>query len=76
MIYKGYAIRPIPVKLQNDEGWRVCVSIDRYDGEDFGTCKFDASDTFDSEDEAKQHSIFFGQEIIEGQHAGLSVKDL
>ena len=64
------------VRLQNDEGWRVCVSIDRYDGEYFGTCKFDAIDTFDSEDEAKQHSIVFGQEIIDGKHADFSIKDL
>lgn len=73
--YKGYLIRPTPLQLATGE-WNLEVYISKDRGSDITERKFSAGNTFKTEEEATQHCITFGKQIIDGKAENLTVADL
>lgn len=70
MQYKRYIIEAEPGQLADDSRWTITVTIKRDEGGRIVTQSFSAGNTFETKDEAIQHSIHFGQQIIDGQVSG------
>ena len=68
--YKGYVIEAHPHQLADDSRWTLNVTLSRHDGEQLIEQSFSAANLFDTEEEAMQHCINFGRQIIDGQVAG------
>ena len=75
-MYKGFTIRPAPMKLAESEKWTLEIYISRDTGAEIRERHFSAANTFDTEDEAIRHCIDFGMKIIDGKSENCSVVDL
>lgn len=73
--YKGYVIRPAPLRLA-DGHWNheVYVALDR--GYELVERKFFSAATFSTREEAVAHCIVFGKQIIDGAASNCSIDDL
>ena len=68
--YKGYFINAEPHQLSDGSQWTMDITIERDEGGRIVTGSFNASNTFETKDEAIQHSIHFGRQIIDGKISG------
>lgn len=76
ILYKGYVIEPEPYQLSENFEWTTTVSIAKHRCNSVTERQYNASNTFKTEEEAKQNAIYFAQQIIDGQYPNLSVDDL
>ena len=74
--YKGYIIRPTPMQLTGGRGWNLYVYICRDRDNKLVERKFGTGDIYATKEEATKHCINLAKQIIDGQHAELSVDDL
>ncbi len=65
--YKGFMYRPSPQKKGNPGYWYVHISIVTRRGRADIDNLFEETEPFSSEEEAKQRSIEFAKEIIDGK---------
>ena len=74
--YRGYLIKPAPLQLSDSKEWtiEICISKDR--GDSVNERKYCAGNTFKTKEEATQHCINFGKQIINGDSENCSVVDL
>jgi hypothetical protein len=68
--YKGYTIEARPHQLADDSRWTLNITISRDDGEQLIEQTFSAANLFATEEEAVQHCLNFGRQIVDGQVAG------
>lgn len=68
--YKGYVIEAAPHQLADDNRWTVNVNIERHDDKGVDVRPFSASNTFETREEAIQHCLNFGRQIVDGQVSG------
>ena len=73
--YKGYQIDARSFHLANGR-WDMNVFIRKYRPDRVDERQFFAHDTFTTADEAIQHCLNFGMQIIDGNVANCSVEDL
>jgi len=66
--YKGYQIRAIPYRISDSSPWRMKTSISRTAGEAQSARSFYARDGFSSREEALQHCLIFGMQIVDGEY--------
>jgi len=71
--YKNYTIRSNPVYLSDTEQWRLTIAITWERSGGMTSRKFSGPITYSTKQEAANHGIAFGQEIIDGKVLGLSV---
>jgi hypothetical protein len=68
--YEGYEIEARTVQLRDDGRWTVDVNLWRDSGGETTVGQFHSGTTFATRDEAVQHCIDFGRQIIDGKVAG------
>lgn len=69
--YKGYIIEANPHQLADSGRWTLNITIERHEGNQVVERSFSAAaNLFDTEEEAVQHGIDFGRQIIDGQAPG------
>lgn len=66
--YKGYQIQPIPYRTSDSSGWRMKTNISRSAEEPQRSKSFYARDSFSTKEEAMQHCLIFGMEIVDGEY--------
>lgn len=64
--YKGYIIQAAPYKLADSGEFTINISILHNTGSDINARNFSAVNTFKTKEEAIQHCINFGRQIIDG----------
>lgn len=74
--YKGYEIRPTPLKLAEGKGWNHELYISKDRGSKVAERKFSTATTFATVGVAIKHGFLFGQQIIDGEIPDCSVEDL
>lgn len=74
--YKGYEIRPTPMQLADTGEWNMELYISKDSGNEITERKFSAGNTFTTKEEAIQHCINFGKQIIDGKSENCTVADL
>ncbi len=74
--YKGFIINASPQQLVENEQWAVNVHIEKHRGGSVSDRAFSAANTFFSKDEAIEHCLDFGRQIIDGNVIDCSVSDL
>ena len=74
--YKGYLIRPTSVQLVDTGRWNIEIYISKDRGSEITERKFSASNTFNTQEEAIQHCVNFGKQIIDGKSENCTVGDL
>lgn len=74
--YKGYEIRPTPEFLTESEEWSSNLHILIHKENEVVDRQFSAADTYKSKEEAIEHCINFGRQIIDGNVNGCTVTDL
>jgi len=74
--YKGYLIHPTPLQVTTSGEWTIELCILKHRDDSVMERKFSAANTFKTEEEAIQHCINFGRQIIDGESENCSVADL
>ena len=74
--YKGYLIHPAPLQLRDSEEWTIEICISKHRDDSVTERKYSAGNTFKTEEEAIQHCIDFGKQIIDGDSENCTVTDL
>ncbi len=74
--YKSYLIQPTPYKLAESGEFTLNLSICHDTGSAVNIRNFSAANTFKTEQEAIQHCIEFGRQIIDGKIENCTVADL
>ena len=70
--YKGFQIRAIPYRTSDSSAWRMKTNISRHMEEFRLTKSFYARNSFNFRDEALQHCLIFGMEIVDGEYPDCS----
>ena len=73
MNYRGLVINPRPYQLADTGRWVVNVVIEHHRGHAVDEKPFNASNTFETKDEAVEHCVRFGQQIVDGRYPELSL---
>lgn len=73
--YKGYSIRPTPLRLGDTGDWTVELYISKDKGNEIKERKYSEGNTFKTEKEAAMHCINFGKQIIDGKSENCTVVD-
>ena len=68
--YEGYEIEVRTGQLRDDGRWTLDINIWRDSGSETAVTPFSSSTTFGTRDEAVQHCINFGRQIIDGKVPG------
>jgi len=67
--YKGYQIQAIPYRISDSSPWRMKTSISRpTTGEALSARSFYARNSFNTREEALQHCLIFGMQIVDGEY--------
>jgi len=74
--YKEYVIRPAPMQLADTDEWNMELYISKDTGNEIKERKFFTANTFKTKEEAIQHCINFGKQIIDGEAENCTVSDL
>ena len=74
--YKGYLIQAAPYQLADSGEWTINISIWHDTGSAINIRNFSAANTFKTKEEAFQHCINFGRQIIDGKFENCTVTDL
>ena len=74
--YKGYLIRPAPKQLVDSGEWNMDIHISIDKGNRLIIRNFNTANTFATKEEAIQHCINYGKQIIDGEVEGCTVTDL
>ncbi len=74
--YKGYLIQAAPYQLADSGEWTINISIWHDTGSAVNIRNFSAANTFKTKEEAVQHCINFGRQIIDGKSEDCTVTDL
>lgn len=68
--YNEYVIEAAPHQLADDDRWTLNINIERHEDDRIDVRPYSASNTFETKDEAIQHCINFGHQIVDGKVAG------
>jgi predicted nucleic acid-binding protein len=74
--YKCYLIQAAPYQLADSGEWTINISIWHDTGSAVNIRNFSAANTFNKKEEAIQHCIIFGRQIIDGKFEDCTVTDL
>lgn len=74
--YKGFEVRAAPYQLADNGEWQINLYILRQGESETKARNFSAANSYKTLEEAVQHCIQFGKQIIDGQSANCSVADL
>lgn len=74
--YKSYEIHATPQRLVDSGRWNMHLTITKFSGPSVTEKMFSAANTFKTEQEAIEHCISFGKQIIDGKSPGCTVADL
>ena len=68
--HQGYVIQARPHQLADDGRWSTDLDIERHHGEGVKVCRYSGALTFETKDEAIEHSLGLGAQIIDGVYPG------
>jgi len=71
--YKNYTIRSNSVYLSDTEQWKLTIAITWERSGGMTSRRFSGPITYSTRQEADDHGIAFGQQIVDGKVPGLSV---
>ncbi len=74
--YKGYEIHATPQQLRDSGNWNIHLTITKFRGPGVTEKMFTAANTFKTQQEAIEHCINFGKQIIDGNSPTCTVSDL
>lgn len=74
--YKGYIIEFAPYQLSGSMEWTVNIYVRRDTGDTISKKSFSVANSFKTKEEAIQHCIDFGKQIIDGEIKNCTVSDL
>jgi hypothetical protein len=73
---KGYIIIAHPQQLLKNGQWTVNISIEKRRAGSVTNRQFSAANNYPTKEEATEHCLNFGKQIIDGQAEGCTVADL
>jgi len=68
--YKGYVIEANPHQLADDSRWTLDINIERHEDDGVKVHPYFGASTLETKEEAIQHGLNFGRQIIDGTVAG------
>jgi len=71
--YKDYVLYAVPYPRPNEQ-WSTDVCVMRDIGNETLTSTFHASDLWDSEEEARAHSIAYGKQVVDSEAKGVKLE--
>ena len=74
--YKEYLIEAKPYQLAESGEWTINIDIWRERGNKIKKTTFSAGNTFRTKEEAIEHCIHFGSQVIDGEIDNCSVSNL
>ena len=74
--YKGYLIHPTPQQLTNSGEWTLEFYIAKHCEDSITERKFSADDIIKTKQEAIEHCINFGKQVIDGKIENCTITDL
>lgn len=74
--YKGYQIHASPYQLADSGRWKIDIHVAVERGSETIWRKFSTGNTFETRQEAIEHCLNFGKQIIDGQVPECTVSDL
>jgi len=74
--YKGHLIHPTPIQVPTTGEWTIHLCISKPRDDSVTEKIFNAGNAFKTEEEAVQHCIDFGMQIIDGKSESCTVEDL
>ncbi|GAX61469.1 long-chain acyl-CoA synthetase [Candidatus Scalindua japonica] len=66
--YKDYDLDTHSAKSYGKDEWMTAIHINKLSSDGYKTKAFYCKDAFDTKEEADDHSINLGKQIIDGEH--------
>jgi hypothetical protein len=66
--YKDYDLDAAPEKSYGKDEWMTSVHINKVSSDGYKTKAFYCKEIFDTKEEANEHSLNLGKQIIDGTH--------
>ena len=66
--YKDYDLDASPAKSYGKEEWMTSVHINKLSDDGYKTKAFYCKEIFDTKEEAEEHSLNLGKQIVDGTH--------
>ena len=66
--YKDYALDCAPAKSYGKDEWMTSIHINKLSSDGYKTKAFYCEETFETKEEAGEHSINLGKQIVDGEH--------
>ncbi len=71
--YKDYDLDSSPAKSYGKDEWMTSIHINKLSSDGYQTKPFYCEEAFETEEEAEEHSVNLGKQIIDGKHPTLKV---
>lgn len=71
--YKGYDLDPSTSKSGGSDAWMTSIHISKLSSDGYQTRPFYYKNAFETKEEADDHSINLGKQIIDGTHPTLKI---
>jgi|TARA_B100002003_G_C13701748_1_gene352810 hypothetical protein len=72
--YKDYDLDTSTSKSAGSDDWMTSIHISKLSSDDYQTQPFYCEEAFETKEEADDHSINLGKQIIDGKHPTLKLK--
>ncbi len=72
--YKDYDLDTSTSKSGGSDVWMTAIHINKLSSDGYQTQPFYCKDAFETKEEADDHSINLGKQIIDGEHPTLKLK--
>ncbi len=71
--YKDYDLDSSPAKSYGKEEWMTSIHISKLSSDGYKSKPFYCKEAFETKEEADDHSINLGKQIIDGKHPDLKL---
>ncbi len=71
--YKDYDLDSSPAKSYDKEEWMTSIHISKLSSDGYKSKPFYCKEAFETKEEADDHSINLGKQIIDGKHPDLKL---
>jgi hypothetical protein len=71
--YKDYDLDAAPAKSYGKDEWMTSVHINKLSDNGYKTKAFYCKETFDTKEEAEEHTMNLGKQIVDGEHPDFKI---
>ncbi|MBT3881018.1 MAG: hypothetical protein HON76_04315 [Candidatus Scalindua sp.] len=71
--YKDYDLDAAPAKSYGKDEWMTSVHINKLSADGYKTKAFYCKETFDTKEEAEEHTMTLGKQIVDGEHPDFKI---